>query len=164
VVDLTIEKDLSLIMKNLTLVARMALAGVALAFVGSAVLLAEGSPKDDALIRQRLATYAEARNRGDAHAEALCYTEDGDFRSSRPTSRGRAEIERTLTVSVATYEFSLKVDTVRFLDSKIAIADAEIGAGPAQRKVSMTGTYVMVKEKGMWLITAARITTAQQLR
>ena len=41
-------------------------------------------PADEAAIRQRLATYTEARNHSDAHAEALCYTEDGDFRSSDP--------------------------------------------------------------------------------
>lgn len=40
-----------------------------------------GTPADETAIRQRLATYATARQARDAHAEALCYTEDGDFRS-----------------------------------------------------------------------------------
>jgi hypothetical protein len=48
-------------------------------------------PSDEAAIRQRLATYTEARNHSDAHAEALCYTEDGDFRAFGPPSRGRRE-------------------------------------------------------------------------
>ena len=53
------------------------------------------SPADDAAIRARLAAYAEARNQRDAHAEALCYTPDGDFRSSLgPFVSGREAIEK----------------------------------------------------------------------
>jgi uncharacterized protein (TIGR02246 family) len=116
---------------------------------------------DDAMIRQRLRSYAEARNRRDAHAEALCYTEDGDFRFANSTSRGRAEIEKTLAVSDTTYRFSLDVDSVRFLDSKVALAEAKIVAGPPQHRLDMLGTYVMVKRNGAWLIGAARISRSE---
>lgn len=116
---------------------------------------------DEAKIRQRLATYTEARNHGDAHAEALCYTEDGDFRSFGPPSRGRAEIEKALAVSVSGYAFSLTIESLRFLDSKVAIADAHVIAGPPEHKIDMLGSYVMVMQGGTWLIGAARIARTQ---
>ena len=114
-------------------------------------------PADEAAIRQRLATYTEARNHSDAHAEALCYTEDGDFRAFGPPSRGRAEIEKALAVSVSGYAFSLTVETIRFLDSNVAIADTHVVAGPPEHKIDMLGSYVMVKQGSAWLIGAARI-------
>jgi uncharacterized protein (TIGR02246 family) len=116
---------------------------------------------DEAKIRQRLVTYTEARNHGDAHAEALCYTEDGDFRAFGPPSRGRAEIEKALTVSVSGYAFSLTVENLRFLDSNVAIADTHVVAGPPEHKIDMVGSYVMVKKGGAWLIGAARIARTQ---
>ena len=116
---------------------------------------------DEQAIRTRLATYADARNHGDAHAEALCYTEDGDFRAAGPPSRGRAEIEKALAVSVQAYEFNLAVESIRFLDSSVAIADTHVVAGPAQHKIDMLGSYVMVKKDGAWLIGAARIARLQ---
>ena len=119
---------------------------------------------DDAMIRQRLAAYSEARNRRDAHAEAQCYTEDGDFRSANATSRGRAEIEKTLAVSDATYRFSLEIESVRFLDPQVALAEAKVVAGPPEHKLDMVGTYVMVKRNGAWLIGAARIARSEPAR
>ena len=116
---------------------------------------------DEAAIRQRLATYTEARNHGNAHAEALCYTADGDFRAFGPPSRGRAEIEKALVVSASGYIFSLTVESVRFLDSNVAIADAHVVAGPPEHKIDMVGSYVMVKQGGAWLIGAARIARSQ---
>jgi uncharacterized protein (TIGR02246 family) len=116
---------------------------------------------DEAKIRQRLAKYAEARNHSDAHREALWYTEDGDFRAFGPPSRGRAEIEKALAVSVAGYAFSLTVESLRFLDSNVAIADAHVVAGPPEHKIDMVGSYVMVKKGSAWLIGAARIARTQ---
>jgi len=116
---------------------------------------------DEAAIRRRLATYTEARNHGDAHAEALCYTEDGDFRAFGPPSRGRAEIEKALPVSVSGYAFSLTIETIRFLDSNVAIADTHVVAGPPEHKIDTLGSYVMVKQGSAWLIGAARIARNQ---
>ena len=116
------------------------------------------------LMNQRSASgqpYTEARNHGDAHAEALCYTEDGDFRAFGPPSRGRAEIEKALAVSVSGYAFSLTVERIRFLDSNVAIADAQVVAGPPEHKIDMVGSYVMVKQGAAWLIGAARIARSQ---
>jgi hypothetical protein len=66
-----------------------------------------------------------------------------------------------LVVSVRTYEFALTVESIRFLDSKVAIADTHVVAGPAQHKIEMIGSYVMVKKGGTWLIGAARIARIQ---
>src|SRR5271170_5988460 len=132
-----------------------------LAICAATILAGSKHEGDEAAIRQRLATYTEARNRGDAHAEALCYTEDGDFRAFGPPSRGRAEIEKALAVSVPGYAFSLTVESIRFLDSTVAIADAHVVAGPLEHKIDMLGSYVMVKHDGAWLIGAARIARTQ---
>ncbi len=113
------------------------------------------------MIRQRLATYTQARNHGDPHAEALCYTEDGDFRAGGPASHGRPEIEKALAVTVQAYEFALTVESIRFLDSNVAIADTHVVAGPVQHKIDMIGSYVMVKKGNSWLIGAARIARIQ---
>jgi uncharacterized protein (TIGR02246 family) len=118
-------------------------------------------PVDDAAIRSRLGAYADARNRRDAHAEALCYTPDGDFRSSLgPFVSGRAAIEKQLAVADPSYRFTLTVTHVRVVSPQVAIADAEVTAGPAGREAMLVGTYVMAQQGGEWLIAAARISRA----
>jgi uncharacterized protein (TIGR02246 family) len=116
---------------------------------------------DEAAIRARLVAYAEARNRRDAHAEALCYTADGDFRSSAgPFVAGREAIEKQLTVTSPDYRFALTITHLRFLAPAMAIADAEVKAGPAATPGTLVGTYVMTKQGADWLIAAARIARA----
>jgi uncharacterized protein (TIGR02246 family) len=118
----------------------------------------QASNADETLIRARLAKYAEARDTGDAHAEALCYTEDGDFRSSAgPFVTGRTAIEKQLTVGTAGYRFALAVDTLRFVTADVAIAETRVAAGPAQTPAQLVGTYVLVRQGNDWLISAARI-------
>ena len=114
-------------------------------------------PADETAIRQRLATYTEARNHSDAHAEALCYTEDGDFRALAHPAEAAPKSKKPLAVSAPGYAFSLTVETIRFLDSNVAIADTHVVAGPPEHKVDMLGSYVMVKQGNAWLIGAARI-------
>jgi uncharacterized protein (TIGR02246 family) len=115
---------------------------------------------DENAIRQRLAAYADARTRRDAAAEALCYTKDGDFRSSAgPFVSGREAIERQLTVNDPSYTFALTVTKLRMLTPQVAMVDAEVAAGPAGRAVKLLGSYVMVRAEAEWLIAAARIST-----
>jgi uncharacterized protein (TIGR02246 family) len=118
----------------------------------------DGRNADDRAIRARLAAYADARNVRDAHAEALCYAEDGDFRSGAgPLATGRAQVEKELAVADPSYRFALTVDGVRFLDADVAIAETAILAGPAGQGIRLIGSYVMVRKAGAWLIGAARI-------
>jgi uncharacterized protein (TIGR02246 family) len=136
--------------------------GFALFLCAGAVMSAQsGTPADESAIRQRLGTYAAARTARDAHAEALCYTEDGDFRSSAgPFVTGRAKIEQQLTVANPNYRFELDVLTVRFLDPQAAVVETDLRTGVSTPLAKLVGTYVMVKRNGEWLISAARIARA----
>ena len=119
------------------------------------------SPADDAAVRARLAAYADARNRRDAHAEALSYAPDGDFRSSLgPFVSGREAIEKQLTVNDPSYRFGLTITHLRFLAPQTAIADAEVKAGVSGTQATLVGTYVLTKRGSEWLIAAARIARA----
>lgn len=106
-----------------------------LAAFAVAALAESKHPTDEAAIRQRLATYTEARN----HSDALCYAADGDFGALGPPSRGRAEIEKALALSAPGYAFSLTVETTRFLDSNVAIVETRAVAGPPEHKIDMLG-------------------------
>jgi uncharacterized protein (TIGR02246 family) len=124
-------------------------------------IAAQAPDADDAAVRARLAAYADARNRRDAQAEARCYTPDGDFRSSLgPFVAGRAAIEKQLAVSDPSYRFALTVTHLRFVTPQVAVADADVKAGPGGREATLVGTYVMTKQSGDWLIAAARISRA----
>jgi uncharacterized protein (TIGR02246 family) len=133
------------------------LAGLMLSVVP---LHAQSAAGDEAAIRQRLATYAEARTRRDAATEARCYTTDGDFRSSQgPFVSGREAIEKQLTVNDPSYTFGLTVTKLRMLTPQVAMVDADVAAGPAGRTAKLLGSYVMVRTGADWLIAAARIST-----
>jgi uncharacterized protein (TIGR02246 family) len=131
------------------------------AFVlGSGLPLAAQNAQDEAVIRARLAAYADARNKRDAHAEALCYTEDGDFRSSAgPFVSGRAAIEKQLTVNDPTYHFNFEITRFRFLNPMTAIVDAKVRTGTSRGEAVLVADYVMVKQGADWLISAGRIAT-----
>ena len=97
----------------------------------------------------------------DAHAEALCYAEDGDFRSSAgPFVTGRAQIEKQLTVANPNYRFELEILSLRFFSPQVAIVEADVRTGVTEPLGKLVGTYVMVKRDGEWLISAARIARA----
>jgi len=130
----------------------------------SSTLVAHGQDTktaDDAAIRQRLATYAMARSNRDSHAEALCYWEDADFRSSAgPFVNGREGIERQMVVNDPNYRFELEVVSLRFLTPDVAIAETNLQTGVLPFLTKLVGSYVMVKRNGEWLIGAARIARA----
>ena len=134
-----------------------------LAAVALLALIAPLSGQDtqqEAAVRARLATYADARNRRDAHAEALCYTEDGDFRSSQgPFVSGRSAIEKQLTVNDATYHFNLEVTKFRFLNPTTSMVDATVKTGTSRGEALLVADYVVVKQGNDWLIAAGRIAT-----
>jgi uncharacterized protein (TIGR02246 family) len=124
------------------------------------VPLAAQNTQDDTAVRARLAAYADARNKRDAHAEALCYTEDGDFRSSLgPFVSGRSAIEKQLTVNDPTYHFNLEITKFRFLNPTTAIVDAEVKTGTSRGEGVLVADYVVVKQGNDWLIAAGRIAT-----
>jgi uncharacterized protein (TIGR02246 family) len=134
---------------------------VALVALTTAVSSAQSPSADETAIRRRLAAYADARNRRDAHAEALCYTTDGDFRSSSgPFVFGREAVEKQLVVANPDYRFHLAVTHLRFVTPQVAIADADVNTGLGANLAPLVGVYVMVKQDGEWLISGARIARA----
>ncbi|MGA2214593.1 MAG: hypothetical protein ABSH31_15055 [Bryobacteraceae bacterium] len=72
-----------------------------------------------------------------------------------------AAIRQRLAIYTEARAFSLTVDGMRFLDSRVAIADMHIVAGPPELKIDMLGPYVLVKHDGAWPIGAARIARTQ---
>jgi uncharacterized protein (TIGR02246 family) len=132
---------------------------LAVVLISASAFAQSGTPADDMAVRARLAAYADARNRRDAHAEALCYTQDGDFRSSAgPFVFGREAVEKQLVVADPTYRFLLTVGRLRFVTEDVAVVDADLMTGLGERLAPLLGTYVLVKQDGDWLISAARIT------
>jgi hypothetical protein len=80
---------------------------------------------DKAAIKQRLATYAQTRERGDAHEEAKSHTLNADFRAfGGALIHERDATEKALVVNVLSYRFALTVDHVNFLDANVAVAVA----------------------------------------
>ncbi len=135
------------------------------ALVGLTTVASPAQPTsaDEAAIRARLAEYADARNRRDAHAEALCYALDGDFRSSLgPFVFGREAVEKQLVVANPDYRFMLAVTHLRFVTPQVAIADADVNTGVGTKLAPLVGVYVMVKQGGEWLISGARIARAPE--
>ena len=131
---------------------------ITLCLFGAAPWLIAQSTQDESAVRARIAAYADARNKRDAHAEALCYTEDGDFRSSQgPFVSGRAAIEKQLTVNDPSYHFDLEITKLRFLDATTAIVDAEVRTGTSRGETVLVADYVVVKIGSEWLIAAGRI-------
>jgi len=138
---------------------KVLLLALAVLLAGSAASAQTSADETD--ITKRLAAYADARTKRDAHAEALCYAEDGDFRSSAgPFVTGRAQIEKQLTVNNPNYRFELEIVSMRFLDPQVAIVEADVRAGVGDALGKLVGSYVMVKRNGEWLIGAARIARA----
>lgn len=134
---------------------------IGLVVLTAAASSAQSPSADEAAIRARLAAYADARNRRDAHAEALCYTTDGDFRSSLgPFVFGREAVEKQLVVANPDYRFMLAVTHLRFVTPQVAIADADVNTGIGTKIAPLVGVYVMVKQDGEWLISGARIARA----
>src|SRR5579885_331411 len=111
---------------------RLLLAAFCFAAIARVPAIAQ-SEQDESAVRARLAAYADARNKRHAHAEALCYTEDGDFRSSQgPFVSGRTAIEKQLTVNDPSYHFDVEITKLRFLNPTTAIVDAEVNTGTSR--------------------------------
>jgi len=141
---------------------RFPTAALLLALSATTLLAANGVPaSDEQAIRQRLAMYAQSRTERDAHKEALCYTEDGDFRSSAgPFVHGREAIEKQLTVTDPSYRFNLDVVSIRPIGPNVMVVEADLSTGVGGKLGKLVGTYVMSKNNGEWLINAARIARA----
>jgi uncharacterized protein (TIGR02246 family) len=116
-------------------------------------------PADEKAVRDVIAKYMEARALRDPRAIEQVFTVDADQQTtSGEWRRGRAEIvPGTLESSQRNAGTrAIKVETVRFVTSDVAIADGpyEIGEGAAARR--MWTTIVVTRTRDGWRIAAIR--------
>jgi uncharacterized protein (TIGR02246 family) len=134
---------------------------VALA-TASALMAAEKHParaeKQEAEIRQTLATLEESFNRGDAKRLAACWAPDGEFVGPREERiDGRAKIEAAFDSFLASHKNSkLRLGLVswRLVADDVALVDlvSEMTPVPEGLTAEPTSSAVMVKRDGHWLI------------
>src|SRR5438445_581021 len=110
---------------------------------------------DDAAVRDMVKRYADARDVSDPKAIGALFTDDADqLVSTGEWRRGKEALVRGMLASSAreTGKRTLAVETVRFLGSDVAIADARYEIG--DRK--MWSTFIMKRGPGGWRIAAIR--------
>ena len=121
-----------------------------------------GAPGDEAAVREMVKRYADARDVSDPKAIGALFTDDADqLVSTGEWRKGRDALVRGMLSSSAreTGKRILAVESVRFVDHDIAIADARYEIG--DRK--MWSTFIMKRGSGGWRIEAIRnmLPTAQ---
>lgn len=140
---------------------------VALAVVfPAATLSAQDRAADEAAIRAHAVATENAINDGDAAALAALFTPDGDeINGDGLRIVGREAIRQAQEARQAqrspTMRFTLEVTGIRFLGPDIAIVEtvARFSEGPIRAN---RGTWVSVRQSGMWLIAALRVYPAER--
>jgi len=114
-----------------------------------------GRSGDEAAVRAMVKRYADARDVSDPKALATLFTDDADqLVSSGEWRKGRDALVRGMLASSAreTGKRTLAVETVRFIGTQVAIADARYEIG--ERK--MWSTFIMKRGSDGWRIDAIR--------
>jgi uncharacterized protein (TIGR02246 family) len=116
---------------------------------------------DEAVIRDLVKQYAEARNRGDAKAlDALFVPEADQLVSSGEWRKGRdAVVKGSLASSQASAgQRAFTVETIRLVAARTAIVDSryEIAATDGGAPRRMWATWILVKTADGWRIAAIR--------
>ncbi len=132
--------------------------------IGFLTLLAGQRPSaasDEALIRQLVQKYVDARQEMDSHAVDELFTPDADqLVSSGEWRKGRAAIVRgTLATSQRTGGTrSITIASIRFLEPGVAIVDAhyDLTGMKSGQSRHMWSTFVVIKDSDGWRITAIR--------
>jgi uncharacterized protein (TIGR02246 family) len=125
--------------------------------ITTASLVAQSA--DEAAIRDLVAKYVDARNRGDAKAlEALFAPNADQLVSTGEWRRGRDAVIKGSLASTSGGQRALTVDTIRVLAEGVAIVDSryEIGAGDGGAPRRMWATWMLVKTPDGWRIAAIR--------
>jgi uncharacterized protein (TIGR02246 family) len=130
---------------------------IALVFVGAPVRAAG----EEAVIREVVQKYMDAREHQDAHALEALFTPDADqLVSSGEWRKGRSDVvQGTLASSQNSGgKRTITVESVRFLSPDVALADGRYEltglAGGQSRK--MWTTLVLTRSSGAWHIAAIR--------
>src|SRR3954451_12291219 len=114
---------------------------------------AQHGGNDEAAVRGMVKRYADARDVSDPKAIGALFTDDADqLVSNGEWRRGQEALVKGMLASSAreTGKRVLAVETVRFVGSDVAIADARYEIG--ERK--MWSTFVMKRAPGGWRIAA----------
>ena len=110
---------------------------------------------DDAAVRDMVKRYADARDVSDPKAIGTLFSDDADqLVSTGEWRRGKDALVKGMLASSAreTGKRTLAVETVRFIGSDVALADARYEIG--DRK--MWSTFLMKRGPGGWRIVAIR--------
>ena len=115
-----------------------------------------GKPSaDESAVRDMVKRYADARDVSDPKAIGTLFSDDADqLVSTGEWRRGKDALVRGMLASSAreTGKRTLSVETVRFIGSDVALADARYEIG--DRK--MWSTFLMKRGPGGWRIVAIR--------
>jgi uncharacterized protein (TIGR02246 family) len=115
-------------------------------------------PGDEVAVKELVARYNAARDQEDPGAIRTLFTSDADqLVSSGEWRRGREPLVEGLLRSSRNNpgRRTLTVETVRFLSSDIAIADARYEIASAATR-QMWSTFVAVRTPDGWRLTAIR--------
>ena len=124
-----------------------------------AVTLAAQSPTRDAPIIQIVADYNAARDDQDPQAIEKLFVEDADqLVSNGVWRRGKDTLVKGMLASSAGNpgDRTLTVETVRFVTSDVALADARYEIAGARGVRKMWSTFLVVKTANGWRIAAIR--------
>jgi len=131
----------------------------ALAFLLFAAALAAQSPAPEAPIIQIVADYNAARDNQDPKAIEKLFIDDADqLVSSGVWRRGKDTLVQGMLASSAGNpgDRTLTVETVRFVTSDVALADARYEIAGADSLRKMWSTFLVVKTADGWRIAAIR--------
>jgi len=124
-----------------------------------AIALPGQSPARDAPIIQIVADYNAARDSQDPKAIERLFVDDADqLVSNGVWRRGKDTLVKGMLASSAGNpgDRTLTVETVRFVTSNVALADARYEIAGAQSVRKMWSTFLVVKTANGWHIAAIR--------
>jgi len=116
---------------------------------------------DEAVVREVVKKYVDARDRADEAAIRALFTDDADqLTSSGEWRRGRDELVKGTLASSKSNPGArtITVETVRFPSANVAIADGryEIAASQGAAARRMWTSFLIVQSGGTWRIAAIR--------
>ena len=129
-----------------------------LGFLACTPALAQISSKaDEDAIRKLITAYRDAKRVGDAHAQAILYTEDGDeWGVAKKMATGRLEVEAQMSTARRP-EFRLEITSLQFVTADIALVDTLYSGASSPPEPVGHAFYLVVRRAGRWLIRSARI-------
>ena len=114
---------------------------------------------DDAAIRDRIKAHNTAARAGDVAAMAKGFTPDGDIairENARYVVSERARGPRPANTGSPSVTATMDVQSIRYVTPDVAIAES-INVLSNDSASKYRGTWVLVRQKGEWLVSAFRV-------